>query len=59
MARLGDPAAVERLISRFGVRYALLDEVNGYATDLKRLKKLGEVVYSAPGVKVLKFTTDR
>lgn len=51
----GDRKAVDRLWREFGVRYLLVDEANGDPVNPEKLKTLGETVFSAPGVRVVKL----
>jgi hypothetical protein len=48
----GDPRALRTLEKRFGVRYLVVDQVNGYAADLSALTRAGRTVYRGPGVMV-------
>ena len=49
----GSKRAIRALATRYGVRYLVIDEVNGFAADLPRLRSQARVVYRAPGVTVL------
>ncbi len=42
----GDAAAVEHLQNRSRVSYLLVDRVNGFPTDPRQLRRLGDVVYA-------------
>ena len=47
--------ALRTMANRYGVRYLIADERNGYAADLGRLASFGRVVYRAPGAAVLEL----
>jgi hypothetical protein len=49
----GDPSALRTMERRYGVRYLLVDDVNGYRVDRRALARLARTVYRAPGVEVL------
>jgi hypothetical protein len=40
---------------RYGVRYLVVDSLNGYPADVRRLGRFSRVVYTAPGVLVLEL----
>jgi hypothetical protein len=50
-----DLRALGTMVRDYGVRYLLIDELNGYPADLRGLRRVGEVVYRAPGVTVLRL----
>lgn len=50
----GDRAALRRVVTRYGVRYLLVDEINGYRADLTALKRVAVLVYRTPDVAILK-----
>lgn len=41
------------MLRRYGVRYLVVDSLNGYPTDVRALERLGRIVYRAPEVLVL------
>jgi hypothetical protein len=48
--------AALRLMSRgYGVRYLIVDEVNGYGADQRQLRRAATIVYRAPGVAVFEL----
>jgi hypothetical protein len=49
----GDPRALAIMERRYGVRYLLVDAVNGYPANLPALVRVARPVYQAPGVTVL------
>ena len=51
----GDPRALKAMADRYGVRYLLDDQVNGYRADLPALERAGPVVYRARGVTVIEL----
>jgi uncharacterized membrane protein len=54
----GDRRALRVMADRYGVRYLVIDEVNGYRADLAALERAGRIVYRGPGVTVLELSQD-
>ena len=54
--RTGSASAIETMRRDYGVRYLVIDEINGFDANLPRLRRLGSVVFRAPGVTVLAVT---
>ena len=50
-----DPHAIGALAGDHGVRYLVVDEVNGFPADLGALLQVAQPVYEAPGVTVLEL----
>jgi hypothetical protein len=48
--------ALRTMENQYGVRYLVVDQVNGYATDLKALERAGRIVDAAPGVYVIELS---
>ena len=51
----GNRRALRAMVRRYGVRYLVVDRLNGYPTDVRALKRLGRIVYRAPEVLVLEL----
>jgi hypothetical protein len=51
----GDRQALRVMVGRFGVRYLVVDQINGYPADMPALGRAGRVVYTAPGVSVIEL----
>jgi hypothetical protein len=51
----GDGQALQTMFGRYGVRYLVLDQVNGSPADMQALSRAGRVVYAAPGVSVIEL----
>jgi hypothetical protein len=49
----GNRAALEVMVRRYGVRYLVVDRVNGYHADMQVLSHVARTVYRAAGVVVL------
>ena len=49
----GSVQALHTLYRRNGVRYLIVDQINGYSVDLRSLLRMGRVVRRAPGILVL------
>jgi hypothetical protein len=47
--------ALRAMSRRYGVRYLVVDSLNGYPADVRRLGRFSRVVYTAPGVLVLEL----
>jgi hypothetical protein len=47
--------ALRTMANRYGVRYLIADELNGYPANLGRLANFGRVVYRVPGAAVLEL----
>lgn len=54
----GSHRALETMIERYGVRYLLVDEVNGYRADTRALATVARPVYRAAGVSILRLRGD-
>jgi hypothetical protein len=52
----GDRRALRIMADRYGVRYLVVDQVNGYPADLQALGRVGRIVHRAPGVLVLELS---
>jgi hypothetical protein len=52
----GDVRALETMRARYGVRYLVVDRVNGPPADLHALVRAGRLVYTAPGVAVIELS---
>jgi hypothetical protein len=50
-----DLRALGTMVRDYGVRYLLIDELNGYPADRRGLRRVGEVVYRAPDATVLRL----
>lgn len=50
-----NPRALRTMARRYGVRYLVIDVLNGYPADVKALSRFGRAVYTAPGVLVLEL----
>jgi hypothetical protein len=48
----GDPDALRTMVTQYGVRYLLVDEINGEA-DIAALRRLGPTVYRTPDALVI------
>ncbi len=51
--RSGNRSALQTMFTRYGVRYLLVDEVNGYPADMQTLASLDRPVYRTPDAVVL------
>lgn len=51
----GDAHALQTLRTVYGVRYLLVDSVNGFGVKLDALRRSTRIVYRAPGVVVLRI----
>ena len=51
-----DARALRTMARVYGVRYLVVDELNGYPADMQGLSRFARVVYEAPGVSVLKLS---
>ena len=45
----GDRQALQTMAQRYGVRYLVIDQVNGYRADLPALERAGRTVYRGRG----------
>jgi hypothetical protein len=52
----GDRRALRIMIDRYGVRYLVVDRINGYPADIQALDRIGRIVHQAPGVLVLELS---
>ena len=59
MFTAGNPSAVSKLEKKYGVRYLLVDQVNGFPVNSRKVARVAKLVYSAPGVEVLKLRSPR
>lgn len=50
-----DPAAIATMTDDFGIRYLVVDRLNGIPTDEAALRRLGRVVYEAPEALVIEL----
>ncbi|MDX6479103.1 MAG: hypothetical protein QOG29_1690 [Gaiellaceae bacterium] len=51
----GDPRALQILVHRYGVRYLLVDRLNGFATA--RVRALGKLVFRNPAVAIYRVAS--
>jgi hypothetical protein len=52
----GDGQALKTMRQRYGVRYLVVDRVNGPPADMDALRRAGRIVYRAPGVAVIQLS---
>jgi hypothetical protein len=55
----GSGAALARMAGTYGVRYLLIDQVNGYRSDVRALMRFGRPVFAARRVLVLEVRKGR
>jgi hypothetical protein len=51
----GSRGALRTMAQRYGVRYLVVDELNGYRSDVQMLGRVAREVYRAPGVLVFEL----